>query len=128
MGCNLCLESEHGHCEAELPDPRGYVHFIVDLAGDAGTVCLKFIDPYGNTVFNRLQMPVLISELYAVRPQVTEPAISALLQTRFGPTWQRDAADRRLSAPLILEHLDQILGLANRCKNCIHMYIKLYGD
>ena len=27
------------------------------------TVCLQFIDPYGETIFNQLQIPVLVEEL-----------------------------------------------------------------
>ena len=35
---------------------------VLDLApGDSK--CVRFIDPYGDTVFNQLQLPVLIGEL-----------------------------------------------------------------
>lgn len=33
---------------------------------DPNTVCLRFIDPYGDTTFNQLQLPVLIEELRAL--------------------------------------------------------------
>ena len=38
------------------------------LVGDhPGTCCLRFIDPYGDAVFNQAQLPVLIDELRALR-------------------------------------------------------------
>lgn len=30
------------------------------------SVCLRFVDPYGDTVFNQMQLPVLIDEVTAV--------------------------------------------------------------
>jgi hypothetical protein len=43
----------------EGPDlPMG----VIDGAHNAST-CLRFIDPYGDTVFNQRQLPVLIAEL-----------------------------------------------------------------
>lgn len=35
-------------------------------AGVNGTECLRFIDPYGDTTFNQLQLPVLLSEVQLV--------------------------------------------------------------
>lgn len=35
-----------------------------------GERCLRFIDPYGDTIFNYLQIPVLIQELNDLLPYV----------------------------------------------------------
>jgi len=55
---------ENGITEATFPDPEA-LHQV--LAGDvpADSWCLRFIDLYGDTTFNRLQLSVLASELRA---------------------------------------------------------------
>jgi hypothetical protein len=42
--------------------------------------CVRFIDPYGNTVFNQLQLPVLIGEFQ----QMAEDSPNAQLLDRLG--------------------------------------------
>lgn len=42
-------------------DPDGLPLEVLDCATPT-TVCSRFIDPYGDTVFNQLQLPVLILE------------------------------------------------------------------
>lgn len=44
------------------------------------TACLRFIDPYGNTLFNGLQMSVLAEELAALASTLTEEAVDHLYQ------------------------------------------------
>ncbi len=44
-----------------------------------GTCCLRFIDPYGDTTFNRSQLPVLLEELGYLRDRLTEPESIELL-------------------------------------------------
>ena len=39
--------------------------------------CLRFIDPYGNTIFNQLQLPVLLSELVELRATVPEQELKS---------------------------------------------------
>lgn len=34
--------------------------------------CLRFIDPYGDTTFNQLQLPVLVAELRAAAADASE--------------------------------------------------------
>ena len=61
MGIDVRLETERAE---PLGDPVYDTsnHLARALANGAGT-CIDFIDPYGNTVFNQLQLPVLIGEL-----------------------------------------------------------------
>ena len=49
-----------------LPDPS-----------KAGSVCLRFIDSYGDTVFNYLQIPFLIMELEGALSQISDRVIAA---------------------------------------------------
>jgi hypothetical protein len=54
---------------------------LVELAGQT-TTCLRFIDPYGDTTFNRQQVPVLIHELETLdstRSASQGPVVQALL-------------------------------------------------
>ena len=128
MGCDLSLEDEHGARIAELHDPRNYVPCIVGLASESATICLRFIDPYGDTVFNSIQAPVFIDELVAARQLATETAIASVAQRQFGAAWQREAALRQLSASAVQGHIDQMLQLARRCVAEGALYLKFYGD
>jgi hypothetical protein len=55
---------ENGVTEAEFSDVNA-VRQLLAADVPANTCCLRFIDPYGDTTFNRLQLPVLASELRA---------------------------------------------------------------
>jgi hypothetical protein len=57
MGIDLRIETERGECVAELADPHNYINWLLSLAIVDSTLCLQFIDPYGDTVFNGLQLP-----------------------------------------------------------------------
>jgi hypothetical protein len=63
---------------------------------------LALVDPFGLTIFNRLQVEVVISELRRVRE---EPAFSSLKEV-----------------------LDQILRLALKCQEEVHLYVEFEGD
>ena len=56
----LQREDERGGVLAHYA-PEGIPLEVLDLAPRNST-CVRFIDPYGNTVFNQLQLPVLIDE------------------------------------------------------------------
>jgi hypothetical protein len=62
MGIDVRLETERAEPIGETisDSPAGYL--AQALAAAKGS-CIGFIDPYGNTVFNQLQLPVLIREL-----------------------------------------------------------------
>ena len=128
MGCDLRLESENDSQLDELPDPRGYVGVVVELAAASKTMCLRFIDPYGDTTFNRVQVPVLIEELLATRELVTDEAIAQLAQRRYGAAWRDEAVSRALSSQAVRAHVEQMLKLARRCHDNVHTYLKFYGD
>ncbi|MFO1521505.1 MAG: hypothetical protein U1G05_05595 [Kiritimatiellia bacterium] len=40
------------------------------------TICLRFIDPYGDTIFNQLQLPVVIQEIEALKASTTDSEFS----------------------------------------------------
>lgn len=46
---------------------------------DPRTTCLRFIDPYGDTTFNQLQLPVLLAELTALQSGTKDEEARAVL-------------------------------------------------
>jgi hypothetical protein len=63
-----------------------------------GFKLLRYLDPYGDTIFNRLQMDDLIQDLRQLKRLETNSRI------------------------------DDVLLLAERCKEDIHTYLYFYGD
>ena len=63
MSIEVVLQSETGDAASEMiHDPHGViVHSLPDPA-DASYSCIRFIDPYGDTIFNRLQAAAMIAE------------------------------------------------------------------
>ena len=77
MPISIRIEDEHGVREGE---PWWNVRSTAVLVGEhAGTCCLRFIDPYGDTIFNQAQIPVLLAELRALSKRVSDPELVAIL-------------------------------------------------
>jgi hypothetical protein len=101
MGVDLVWQDENGKVREEIPDPKmclSALAFTLDLSG---TVCLRFIDPYGHTIFNQRQIPLLIKELEAIQDKVTD-------------------YDTQI-------HLLRVQELAERSKGEIHTFLKFKG-
>ena len=78
---------------------------LVQIIGSLDAVqypYLAYVDPFGITVFNRLQMDVVIPELIRLRSE--------------------DHADR------IGTIIDQIIQFATRCRDEVHLYLEFEGD
>ncbi|MBC8119987.1 MAG: hypothetical protein H7X75_10475 [Burkholderiaceae bacterium] len=71
-------ESETGEAVANF-DVNGIDVRIVERA-PAGSFCLRFIDPYGDTIFNELQLPALVSELEQLRDATPEQELRAHIE------------------------------------------------
>jgi hypothetical protein len=91
LGMELASVSENGHFEK-----------LLEQINDKNMICLKFIDPYGIAVFNRLQMQYLISEL-------------SLSLTK--------AIDKEST-----QFINATVEMAKRCKAEENTYIYFYGD
>lgn len=102
MGIDLAHQDERDNMPANLDDPFGLVAKLLPEDVSHHYCLIGFIDPYGDTVFNRLQTPLLISELKF-----------ALGQTR----------DARVK-----DHGLKMLALTERCRNEMHTYLKFRGD
>lgn len=104
----VVLVDEDGTPERGLPDPHGGTF---DAAGDfdrlipfddPASPMWRHIDPYGDTVFNRLQMPDFINELDGLRSAAEE-----------GPESRG---------------LDRLRIIAERCRTEVHLFVRFIGD
>jgi hypothetical protein len=102
MGLNVILENEDGIPVESVLDGKGSLLKLVRSVGADGHILLAFIDPYGNTVFNRLQMGQFLTEWEVV------------LERAFTPE------DKMLVA--------QVKVLAERCQAGVHQYLRFVGD
>jgi len=102
MGIVAYIETESGELIEELPDTYSLVDELIPDLEDKTSVCLRFIDPYGDTTFNQNQIPVLINELTA-----------ALELTK---------------SHKAKEHGKKLLSLIERANGKVHTYLKFIGD
>ena len=102
MGINIAIVTETGHEIELLPDPNNLTKALLLNSPDAGSPCLRFVDPYGDTIFNSLQIPLLIGEL--------EETFS------------------RLSNEEAKVHAANIVALARRAMQDVHKFVKFIGD
>jgi len=104
MGINVAWVNESHESLEQLAD---FGQVLTGLAMSrwpslSETVCLQFVDPWGDAVFNQTQIPILLNEL-RVEASATEKS-----------------TDR--------EHLEKVIELVERSVDQIHTYIKFIGD
>jgi hypothetical protein len=101
------------------------------------TACLRFVDAYGETVFDRLQMPVLNEELKALRPVITAETLRLAKQRYLerASTWPVAARAMAgeivegLSVELLHAHLEQLIRfVSDGIAAGTHHYIRFVGD
>lgn len=102
MGIDLQWISERGDVRERVMDEQNLVAEILAASNDKESVCLRFIDLYGDTIFNQLQIPIFLKEVRAV-------AVGSL---------SREA----------IQHREKIIALATKAEGRVHTYLKFYGD
>jgi hypothetical protein len=102
MGFNIQLEDERGAAVEQIDDPKGLLYEILPKEASPAFQLLPFIDPYGDTVFNRPQMGPFLREW--------DQLIGG----------SRDLEVRRL--------LTEVKRLASACENGVHMYLRFVGE
>jgi hypothetical protein len=137
VGIDAKIETELGTCVAEIGDPYNRMNRLLSLALLDSTSCLQFIDPYGDTVFNRPQIPVLQTECSALMSRLTEPHLSEVKRVyleRAGE-WPKRALEEAqkemetLSLADLRNHLEALLSLiSNAIERGPHHYIRFVGD
>jgi len=102
VGIDIQWEDERGELLDRISDDGDLVGQILAAARTEDSACLRFVDRYGDTVFNQPQIPVLVAELEAV-------------------------PDDNLNSDA-RTHRQKIVGLATRARSKVHTYLKFYGD
>jgi hypothetical protein len=133
MGINCRLEDERGEQIAVLIEPISGLLSCVDLSK---TVCLRFIDHYGNTIFNKYQMVELIAELKTAREQLNEQSVSRVYETWLQKLQSfKDPAIGeyalkypRPNAAQLRSLVDAVIELATEGSHRRHVYLKFIGD
>lgn len=104
MGIDVALTNERNEAQQKVFDPHSHLTKLAISTWPQidESVCLRFIDAFGNTVFNQAQIPYLLRELER----------SAASQT-----------DKEIKA-----HLQKVCRLVQQSQGKVHMYIKFIGD
>ena len=74
------LESESGETVERLEDREGLVNRLIPPMSEQSFQCWRFIDEYGDTVFNRQQMPQFLAELALIRDRTGDAAPRRVLE------------------------------------------------
>jgi hypothetical protein len=75
VGLDARWRDEQGSDLGAVTDPQMVFSRHIQSSLWSETRCLQFIDPYGDTVFNQRQIPVLVRELESSEIAVTDAAI-----------------------------------------------------
>jgi hypothetical protein len=102
MPIDVRLVTEHGEIVKQLANLHGVIESLQPPIDDPTSICWRFIDPWGDTYFNHLQMQPFIEELDRLASGV------------------HDDQSRRF--------LDQVRMLAEECRDRVHLYLMFYGD
>jgi hypothetical protein len=104
------LRTERGGVVGGLPDPAGGTFDaagdfdrLLERAGDSALQLLRYVDPYGDTEFNHLQMEDLLVDI---------ATIAGLGDLK----------------PVKARGLDRLRVLAERCKVSANLYLWFVGD
>ena len=106
MGIDAYRSDENGRELDEVLDGNELLGWLLENAPLESSICLRFIDPYGDTVFNMHQAKQLLSELNNLKAWIE----------------QTDSAKR----PAAVKYVDRLRQLAERCG--LHEYLKFVGD
>ena len=102
MPISVVLTDEDGEEIERLDDATNLLHRLLPSGDDRSYQYLRFIDWYGDTVFNQLQMEPFLDE------------------------WGRLEAVARVTEEK--EFLSRISDLARQCQREQHLYLKFHGD
>jgi hypothetical protein len=103
MGIDVTKQTEFGEVLSEVGDPKNLLgRLIRAFLSKEESVMLRYVDPYGNTVFNQLQIPVLLEECEHLRKVVQ--------------TQEEE------------QFVEDVIRIVEDTKGKTHIYIKLIGD
>ncbi len=102
MGIDVRVETESGEVQDEVLDDRNLTEKLLPDREDASSPCLRFVDPFGDTVFNQIQIPLVVKEL----------------ETRL----------RAASRPEVKSHCEAILKAVTATVGEDHTYVRFSGE
>jgi hypothetical protein len=103
MAIDMRWEDENGEERAVvLSPPHSQFASLIPKSTVPDYPCLRYIDPYGDTTFNQLQMPQLLADLQRMLPSCTTS------ETR--------------------QHVEAMIDLVRKATGEVHTYIRFYGD
>jgi hypothetical protein len=79
MGLDINLESERGEVIDSVGDSHNFLHALLSQPYDESGSMLSWIDWYGNTSFNHLQMEPFLREWDQLSPRAQSPEVKDLL-------------------------------------------------
>jgi hypothetical protein len=102
MGIDLRVESESGEVQDEILDDDNLTEKLLPDQDDAASPCLRFVDRDGDTVFNQLQLPILLKEL--------------------------EIRLRAVRSPDVMSHGTALLNLLKSALDQEHTYLRFSGE
>lgn len=101
MALRISLENEEGYEVASIGE-TDLLRPLIPSLDDEQFELLGYIDPYGNTIFNRGQSVTLVDELKRMKSRAKDSEAVQLL--------------------------DQLIQLADHCAVSEGLYLKFYGE
>jgi len=95
----VVVQDEKGN---DVSEPVDVSTGVLAHPDDLRFTCLRFVDPYGDTVFNRVHLVPLLEDLRLLRESCNSSQEESVL--------------------------NQIEALIERCRGEPHLYLKLIGD
>jgi len=102
MGLGIELQDESGEILSATADPKNLLANLLPPLLDRSSLMLGYIDPYGDTTFNNLQMNQFLLE------------------------WARVSS--KVQTPEERELVSAIGAMAQRVRDEVHLYLKFIGD
>ena len=96
------LEDEVGELEESLADPAAVMHRVTARLGSERFRLLRYVDPYGNTVFNGFQAADLMLDITDLAADVQGDDAAAFFE--------------------------DLLRLVRRTRDEDHLYVRFVGD
>lgn len=79
LGIAVVIQDERGNNISEMiTDTEGVIGRSLPDIGDASYSCVRFIDPYGDAIFNPHQARIMIGEWERLKPVFIERSSEAL--------------------------------------------------